>query len=127
MSDIKLNDDHDVDVSGMALHLVEDEPGNPVAIAQEIGIALMLFQGEWFLDTPRGFPWYQRVFVKNPSEQSLIVLFSKYIRSVAGVLEVPALALDIDAGTRHMDMSYTARAQDGGIIEDRLPVILPPG
>ncbi len=104
--------------------LVEDEPGLPYAIAQEMRIAMLFHRGEWDLNTLVGIPYISQVFVKNPSIAALNVLFTRAVRSVPGVNEVNNMSVVFDNTARALTVDYRATAQDGGIIEDRLAVVL---
>jgi hypothetical protein len=56
MTDIKLTDDNDLDLTGLQLSLVSDG----AAIAQEIRIACRFFLGEWKLDKRIGIDFLGR-------------------------------------------------------------------
>ena len=127
MSDVALDDNHDVDVSDAELHMVTDDEGEPQAIAQEQRIALKFHRGEWFLNLLVGIPWLSQVFVKNPSLQALNVLFTRAILSVPGTVELKALSLVFDGVQRPLrvlKIDYDSRAQDGSPITDSLAVVL---
>ena len=47
--------------SGNTLFLINE----PSAVAQAVLTRLRLFQGEWFLDTTLGMPWFQQVLGFN--------------------------------------------------------------
>lgn len=119
MSDIALDTDRDIDVSGLELHIVEDVEGDPAAIAQEIGIGLALWQGEWHLDIGVGMPYLQKIFVKNPRIEYVQGIFRAGIASAPGVLEVTKCIIDFDAETRLLTVDWVARTQDGGVIEQK--------
>lgn len=108
MSDLLLNGSGDLDLSDFELQLVEGS----AAVAQEIKIAVLTFLGEWFLDTRRGFPWFERVFVKNPKISELQTLIARAIRAVPGVLEVPDVTIDLDADTRRASIAFSAKVLD---------------
>ncbi len=124
MSDIALNADGDLDITNAQLSLVEDAPGEPAAIAQELKIALAFHRGEWFLNVLVGVPYLSQVFVKNPALGALNVLFTRAILSVPGIVEINELELSFDNSERLLSIDFNVRAQDGGIIEDRLAVVL---
>lgn len=125
MSDIKLTTDtHDLDVTDQALSLVVDEVDSPEAITQELRIALRFVRGEWALNVLVGIPYYTEVFIKNPSLAAIATLFTRAIRSVPGIIEVPELTPTFDNSTRQLAIDFSAKAQNGGVIEDRLAVVL---
>lgn len=123
MSDIALNTDRDIDCSNYELHLVEDSPGEPLAIAQELGIALLFHRGEWAQNVLIGVPYREQILaVKSPSVGGIAVLFTRAARSVPGIVEVPVMAPSFDNAERLLAIDFRARAQDGGVIEQRLAV-----
>lgn len=124
MSDLKLDSDHDLDVTDQAMSLVEDTEGDPAAIAQEIGITLLFHQGEWDLNVLVGVPWRSKVFIKNPGNGVVAALLTRAVRTVPGVLEVPKMDVDLDVTTRQATVDYSAKAQDGGVIEERIAGIV---
>jgi hypothetical protein len=124
MSDFALADDHDIDTTNQELTLVEDTVGDPAAIAQELGIALLFHRGEWKQNVLVGIPYMEQVFVKNPSIAGIAVLFTRAARSVAGIVEVMEMVPEFDNSLRSLELDFRARAQDGGVIEDRLAVVL---
>lgn len=76
------------------------------AIAQAIRIALSIFQGEWFLDTTRGLPYYQEILVKNPNVAQIRRVIADRILSVPGVLDLVSLTLDFDRAARTLSVSF---------------------
>ncbi len=130
MSDIKLvtaKDSefyHDLDLTSFSLSLVEDTEDSPAAIAQEMRIGMQFVRGEWDLNVLVGIPYFQEVFIKNPSLAAIKVLFTRAARSVPGIVEVTAMETEFDNETRQLAVEYEARAQNGGVIEDRLALLL---
>ncbi len=132
MSDFKLvktDDVWDLDDTNQELSLVEDYTDDngdfqPEAIAQEMRIAMQFHRGEWALNILLGIPYLEQVFIKNPSLAALSVLFTRAARSVPGIVSVQDMALELETETRELDVSYRATAQNGGVIEDTLPLLL---
>lgn len=126
MSDIALNGDHDLDVTGQALSLVEDVEGDPAAIAQEMSIAMQLHRGEWFLNTLAGIPYLTQVFIKNPNPSiaALTVLFTRAARLVPGITDVEDMSVVFDNTDRLLSVDYRSIAQDGTPIEDAVEFVL---
>jgi len=124
VSDIALNSDHDIDVTNGEMSLVVDEPDEPEAIAQECRIALLFHRAEWPLNVLVGFPYLDQVFVKNPSLAALASLFTRGLLTIPGVLEVKEMLLEFDDSTRLLSVEFRVRAQDGGVIEDTVPLLL---
>lgn len=127
MSDVALDDNHDLDITDAELRLVTDVD-SPEAIAQEQRIALQFHRGEWFLNTLVGIPYLTQVFVKNPSLAALNVLFTRAILSVPGTVELKELALNFDDDQRPLrvlKIDYDSRAAEGVPIDTgQLAVVL---
>lgn len=127
MSDVALDDNHDLDITDAELRLVTDVD-SPEAIAQEQRIALQFHRGEWFLNTLVGIPYLTQVFVKNPSLAALNVLFTRAILSVPGTVELKELALDFGEDQRPLrvlKIDYDSRAAEGVPIDTgQLAVVL---
>ncbi len=111
MSDIKLNDSWDIDVSGTDLVLTSGRE----AIAQHIAQRLKTFTGEWFMDTRLGIPYFQQVFKKQPNMTVLDTIFKSEIVNTPGVLELTAFYIGIDRKTRELSISFSARTEDGPV------------
>lgn len=111
--DIALGGDHDLDFSDQEMHLVEDLPGEPNAIAQEVSIALQFFRGEWPLNVLIGVPYFEQVFIKNPSLAALTVLFTRASLSVPGIIEAREMKLSFDNSGRRLYVTPKLRAEDG--------------
>ncbi len=125
MSDIALGGNHDLDFTDQEMHLVEDEPGYPAAIAQEVSIALQFFRGEWPLNILVGIPYQEQVFVKNPSLAALTVLFTRASLSIPGIAEAREMKLVFDNGGRRLSVTPKLRAEDGTPVDTgQLAVVL---
>ncbi len=85
------------------------------AIRQGIEIRLQFFLGEWFLDTSKGMPYYQRVLVKNPSIPGVRALFREHILKAPGVRSVTSLELTFNKSARRLSVDWTADTDAGEI------------
>lgn len=104
MSDYRMDDNGDLDISNDTLHAVTGRE----AIAQEVRIALRFFLGEWFLDLDEGVPYFTDVFGKRKDVGLVRDLFRRRILSVPGVLNVPQLSLEFTPSERRAVLSFTA-------------------
>jgi hypothetical protein len=109
MSDIKLNNDGDLDLTGNALSLVLDYP----AIAQHLRIRLRTFLGEWFLDTRVGMPYFEEFFIKNPNKLILDTRIRECVLGTPGIVGLGKIIYDLDPTTRELDISFTGTLQNG--------------
>ena len=78
------------------------------AIAQHVAQRLRFFLGEWPFDESIGFPYRQRVFIKNPNLPLIRALVRQHILGTPGVREVTELSLTVDAETRAATGTYSA-------------------
>ena len=86
------------------------------AVATKLRNRLLLFSGEWFLDTRLGVPWFV-FFEKNPDLDSLRRLVLSVITETSELItEVPQLDLDLDRATRTLRITFQVVC-DGSLIE----------
>lgn len=93
---------HDIwfDAAGN-LQTVEDGE----AVAQRVRQHIEFYQGEWFLNTEVGVPWFQFIFVE-PFEASTAETFLKAeILDVPGVAEILEFVVSVDKTKRSFNLS----------------------
>lgn len=94
-------DTHDlaVDASG-ALRVARDAQ----AVAQHVKQRLLAHEGEWFLDTRAGVPWFDRIMGRefNPDVAEAVV--KAEIFATPGVTEISSLSVRFDKHTRAMTL-----------------------
>jgi hypothetical protein len=105
MSDIALDSSGlDIDTNnGSGLSLVEDAD----AIAQSLLIRLRFFQGEYFLDTRLGIPYFEKILIKNPNLVVVRQLYRETILETPGVLEITRFDLIFTTSTRMLKLDFT--------------------
>lgn len=113
MSDIKLDNTGDIVFEHGDLAFVEDDD----AIRQHLLVRLRFFRGEWFLNVLEGMPYFERVLAKGVPLAAIEVLFRKVIIETPGVTGVTNIALDYEAGTRHLTLSFGATLETGTTLE----------
>ncbi|MCD8201901.1 MAG: GPW/gp25 family protein [Clostridia bacterium] len=86
------------------------------SIPQAIIIRLKWFLNEWRMRPDFGLPYYEEVFVKNPSTSLFASRIRKEILSVEGVVSVDSLTVDLDKSTRKCDVSFKCTIEDGADI-----------
>ncbi len=92
MIDLELNTANDLKIEEYDLQLIKDED----QVAQNISIKLQMYQGEWFLNTKAGVPYYESILVKNPDGAAIDSLLKKAILTVDGVNELLEYEADFD-------------------------------
>lgn len=60
---------------------------SPAAVGQVVQTSLLLWLGEWFLDTTLGMPWIESVFGKH-SQDTADLSVQNYILDVQGVVDI---------------------------------------
>lgn len=111
--DLKLNDEWDLSTGNTDLELLTGAD----AIAQHLAQRIKMFLGEWFLDTRKGVTYIQQIFVKNPNETVVDSALKTVIIQTPGVAKLTAFELQIDRSLRKLKLSFTAKTNDGEIIE----------
>lgn len=88
---------------------------NDGSIRQNLKQRLLLFLGEWFLDTTQGVPYYQYILVKNPNLDLVEATFKDVILSTPGILELDTFEFGYTAGTRQLQIGLQAKSTQGDI------------
>ena len=84
----------------------------PAAVAQSVKTRLLLWQGEWFLDTSVGTPWMTEVLGAHTQS-----LYDMAIRTVIlqtpGVISIDNYSSTLDQLKRNLSISMTLNTQYG--------------
>ncbi len=107
-----LNSDGDIDFVGGKATTLRDAD----AVKQKLAQRFQFFQGEWFLDTSIGMPYYKSILIKNPDVSLLRQIFSNCILKCPGVARLDALDLTWDRDIRRLTVSFVAALESGEII-----------
>lgn len=99
----------DTDPAGIDLVLISDAEG----VAQQIKMALLLWAGEWFLDTSAGLPYQTTILVKNPDLATIRSLLVATIAAVPNVIVVDFLDLAPLDDTRALSVTWGAATDFG--------------
>jgi hypothetical protein len=86
---------------------------NAEGVAQQIKMALLLWAGEWFLDTSVGVPYQSNVFIKNPDLSTIRSILTATIAAVPHVIVVDYLSLTPLDGSRSMSVTFGAATDYG--------------
>ena len=112
MKDLRLTEDGD-------LYVTEDgDVQFTDSVLQAIKIRLKWFLGEWRINTTDGMPYYDEVFIKNPSTALIEDRVRTEILSVDGVQAVESISVVIDKPTRVAAIHFTVVANDEIIDEE---------
>lgn len=87
------------------------------AVAQHVKQRLLTHQGEWFLDTRAGVPWFDRVMGQAFDADVAEAMVKDVIARTPGVTEITGLSARFDKATRGLILDgfevYTTF--DGGV------------
>ena len=110
--DLKLDTtSHDLVVIDGDLSLISDDG----SIRQNLKQRLMLFLGEWFLETSQGVPYYQYILVKNVNLDLIESTLKDVILSTPGILELTDFQFNYTAELRQLQISIQAKSTQGDI------------
>lgn len=113
MSDFKLDDNHDIEVTSNDFTLIDSSE----SIRQRLLIRLMTFQGEWFLDTDLGVPYYQTIFTKGITKDVVDSVIKRQIENCPGIESILKFSSSFSLSTREYTCSFTAKDTTGSSIE----------
>lgn len=104
-------DTHDLAITVGDLQITADDQ----SIRQSLKQRLLLFFGEWFLDTEKGVPYYQFILVKNPNLDVVQALLKDAVLGTPGVLELTAFEFDYAPGNRELTVALQGKSTAGDI------------
>lgn len=100
----------DLDISSGNLQV---ESSVAQVTAWKLSNLFAFFKGEWFLDQRQGVPYFQYVFISNPSLAVIGNLFRQVCQSAPGVASVTSLALDYQPRYRNLTANMVVQTDDG--------------
>lgn len=110
---------YDIQLDPLTHDLVIAPPGDlqlvdgAARVAQQIKVTLLLFLGEWFLDTDFGVPYLEQVLVKNPNFAGVNALLRARILDVPGVTRIVSLSMDMNRQARTLSVTFSAETPFG--------------
>lgn len=94
MLDLKLTKDGDLELTDSGDILQTN------SVCQAVRVRLLWFLEEWRLGPDMGFPYFEEVFIKNPSEAKIRHLIRETIMDVDEVTDVESIEYSVDKRTR---------------------------
>nr|DAT37183.1 MAG TPA: baseplate wedge protein [Caudoviricetes sp.] len=88
------------------------------SVRQAILIRLRWFLGEWIFNTSFGMPYYSQILIKNPNTAVIEQLFRQQILSVAEVIKIESLSVQINRRLRICTVHFKALTTQGAIEEE---------
>lgn len=95
--------------------LTKDQTTQPLidTVRQRLLILLRSYQGEWFLDTTYGIPYYQSILGRKTTKDGVDLIFQTAILSENGVKEITSFSSTFIQ--RQYSMTFSVRVNDGQI------------
>jgi hypothetical protein len=119
--DIKLNAGGDLDFTSGDLHFLDDS----LCIIQSISNRLQFWQGEWFLDTRQGMPYFQQIFAKGVNQALIKSIFRNAILTTPGVVSVLNVDLAFNSSSRALTVTWQAKISTGQTVTQSDNLIFP--
>lgn len=108
--DLKLGDlDHDLLFVDNDLVVTTERSES---LAQRLKVKLLTFRGEWFLDDRVGIPYFQSIFGKNRSKESVDAIFKQAIISEPEVESLIEYQSTLDSTYRVFSLSFKIKSVD---------------
>jgi hypothetical protein len=85
-------------------------------LAQRLKMKLLFFKGEWFLDEDYGMPYFQEIFVKGTSKETIDDRFRIAIAQERGVDRLLEYSSVFDSSTRVFSVTATVKTTEGEVI-----------
>lgn len=110
--------DGDLDVVDGQLVLVGARFGSQQReIEEHVEQRIRTLQGEWFLDTTLGIPWFDEVFQKPANVPLIESLLIQEILGTPGVIRILEFNMDLDKGTRVLIVTPLVIETTAGVID----------
>jgi hypothetical protein len=113
MNDLKLTNDHDLLIEGGDLVLINSEA--EVAV-QSLKINLLMFRGEWFLDSSLGVPYFQEILGKVTNKTLVDNIIKGISTNSYNIYRVTSLNSTISDDRTYEVNLLEALTEDGEII-----------
>lgn len=110
---------HDLELTEGQLTFVSGK----TAIAQKCVERLKFFKGEWYQNQKEGIPYFDSIFVKNPSLPGIRKIIVDTLTSVRGVQSVDNVTVELDKLTRILTVSWSVTT-DGNETIETPPMVL---
>lgn len=104
---------HDLTLVNASFETVDDVE----AAGQEAKTRLLFFKGEYFLDVRQGVPYFTDILAKGYDESRVKSILRQAITNVPGIVDVPAISIDLNRATREASISFSARFISGAVVD----------
>jgi hypothetical protein len=83
---------------------------------------LQFFQGEWFLDTEDGTPYFQDIFVKPARLNVIESIIKRRIKETPGIVSLNKFDMSFVPGTRKLIIDFEAFDQFDNVVTTQVSV-----
>lgn len=104
---LSLDSKHDLHIDAKGQLVMAQAPLN-----QRIACRLKTFQGEYWIDTTLGIPYFTEVLKKNPDINVIRSLFAAEILKVAGVKTLESCTATFDRADRRLTVTFSVTGTD---------------
>lgn len=84
-------------------------------VAQRLRIRMLTFEGEWFLDTTYGVPYWQRILGQKPTKSAIDQILQQEVLSENGVKEIVSFTSSFV--NRKYSASFQVRVVNGEVTD----------
>ncbi len=111
--DIQLGENHDIEIVDGDFKLT---PTEQLSIRQKLIIKLLSYQGDWFLNSGEGLPYFTSILGKNRSKETIDTIYKRAILSTEGVLEIVSFRSNITPQREYV-MQFIVRTVEDTVLE----------
>lgn len=111
-TDYKLDSTGDLDLSSLSIQILDTEES---AVRQRLQVILGTFQGEWFLNTEAGIPYFTEPFINRPDKIAVDNILKTEIINTEGVVSLDKYTSTINSN-RNLSVSFSATSETGEIV-----------
>lgn len=109
MTAFALDGNHDVFLRGGQIALAE----GPDFVVQAIRTRLLLYRGEWWLDTASGVPWFQEILKAPANIPRTESTLRRTILETPGVTGLTLFDLTFDRARRDLRVTFEVQTEFG--------------
>lgn len=117
MSDICLDSNHDLKIESNDLVILTGLEAKVQKLTQKF----KLFLGEWFLNTSKGIPYFQKIMTKQVNPSEIDAILKDVILSSEDVIELISFDLQLNSD-RKLLLTFSVRFEEG--VSDDIEVII---
>jgi hypothetical protein len=123
MSTLKINSNNDVYFDSAGRLVMINGANSDEEIKQRVSIRLRAFEGEWFLNTDYGVPYFFDILGTKSLDLNIVEsLLRIEILGVEGIKEIIGSSIDYDPNERKVSYTFQATTINNTVITDDLTI-----